>query len=844
MIKLNPYSLKFRIGSSLLLLGFLILILIAACFFISTRAERKTQSLLLTESSVVQHAYDLSNEISNSNVTLKNHAYSPNSAFSEEQEKHWSVIGDRFDQLKTESPVSHKSLLEQLGSQLHILKERQQGIANQIEEEFAALSVTGNDLPVDPFAASEPDNPADSFALLQQAFEKTADSLNQIQRITASVARQYDEEIIPRAGEINQNLHLLIQKIREEKETILAETGFYLNLLKILIPAGLAALLIMLFAAFKFIEKALKRSVERVAEPLSVLSKGDLPTIDQTAKDELSVISDEIQKLSTHIGAIKNFALEVGSGRFNSEINVFNNEGEIGQSLHDMKNSLQKVAQEEKERNWMNEGFTRFADILRKSDDNLQKLSESVISNLVKYLKANQGGIFIVNDENKENILLELTGCYAYERKKYLNKQIMPGEGLVGQCYLEKLSIYMTDIPPDYINIKSGLGGANPGNLFLAPLKYNNIVYGVIEIASFDRFHDYELEFVDQIAESIASSISAVKINDHTRKLLEESQLAAEQLRAQEEEMRQNMEELAATQEEMHRNQKAVNENEQKTRLIFLNAFDAIITCNSQGQIDLVNPAAEGIFGYAAEDLKDKNIDLIIPGLSPREDRFKAEKANKLEGRRRNRETFPMHMKMESGTIGSEEIFLFFIEDISEEKAQNAQTIQQIEQLKARQEHVEKQYLEAKNQFERLVSQSAIPFLKSNESHEIVFANEAFESLWGGDQIRGLHLSAIFPQLKEAGGSDFPAGEKEKPVLELTATRPDGRRITAKCTVCHTEDNELLIALMPEESADRRQVEKFMGSREHIVKEKLAKNHAILKKLTAGEAYLIRKIKK
>jgi PAS domain S-box-containing protein len=179
-------------------------------------------------------------------------------------------------------------------------------------------------------------------------------------------------------------------------------------------------------------------------------------------------------------------------------------------------------------------------------------LAGKIISHLVKYLEANQGGLFVVHGQKGQEEI-ELTACYAYGRKKYLHKTLAVGEGLVGQAVQEADTVYLTDVPDGYFNITSGLGEATPRAILIVPLKLNGQVYGVVELASFRPFEPYHIAFVEKLAESLASTISSVRINEQTQRLLEESQQQAEMLRAQEEEMRQNLEEIAATQEEMQR---------------------------------------------------------------------------------------------------------------------------------------------------------------------------------------------------------------------------------------------------------------------------------------------------
>ena len=127
------------------------------------------------------------------------------------------------------------------------------------------------------------------------------------------------------------------------------------------------------------------------------------------------------------------------------------------------------------------------------------------------------------------------------------------GEGIVGQCYLEAHTIYMAKVPSNYMSITSGLGNANPSALLVIPLRTNDKIEGVLELASLRPFKPHEIEFLEKLGELLASSIVTVRTAEKTTKLLQVSQEQAEEMRAQEEEMRQNMEELEATQEQMNR---------------------------------------------------------------------------------------------------------------------------------------------------------------------------------------------------------------------------------------------------------------------------------------------------
>lgn len=217
---------------------------------------------------------------------------------------------------------------------------------------------------------------------------------------------------------------------------------------------------------------------------------------------------------------------------------------------------LEDAQHEENQRRWAAEGIAQLTNLTRtQSDEKASALYDRVIIHFVKYLEANQGGLYIVNRE--EDVEIRLEACYAYERKKYLQKTIAPGEGLVGQVFLEQAAMCLTKLPENYVNITSGLGKATPRSLVIVPLMVNEDVEGILEVATFKTVEDHHLEFLKKAGESLAAFIQMNRINTKTRVLLVEAQQQAEEMRAQEEEMRQNLEELAATQEEMHRKEQA-----------------------------------------------------------------------------------------------------------------------------------------------------------------------------------------------------------------------------------------------------------------------------------------------
>ncbi|MFW5793308.1 MAG: cache domain-containing protein [Bacteroidota bacterium] len=304
--------------------------------------------------------------------------------------------------------------------------------------------------------------------------------------------------------------------------------------------------------------------IKRITKILHDLSKGKINKsmhYNIQTGDEFQEMGDALNTSIDGLSEKTKFSSSIGVGELNAELKLLSDEDILGQSLLEMRNNLTKAKEDEnlrkeedEKRNWATEGYAKFGEILRINNSDLETLSFKIIQNIVQYLGAIQGGLFILKEsEGSKEKYLEMTACFAFDRQKFLDKKVAIGEGLVGSCFKEGKTIYMTEIPPTYINVSSGLGHETPKALLIVPLKLNEETYGIIEIASFDTFEKYHIEFVEKIGESVASTISNIKTSLRTNELLKTSQHQAEEMRAQEEEMRQNMEELAATQEEMAR---------------------------------------------------------------------------------------------------------------------------------------------------------------------------------------------------------------------------------------------------------------------------------------------------
>lgn len=356
--------------------------------------------------------------------------------------------------------------------------------------------------------------------------------------------------------------------------------------------------------------------VKTIEETLSGVSEGDLSvTTGLKRDDELGNIADFIDRLIKNQSDLADFLEKIGDGKFNTEYRILSEKDKLGLSVTGMKDKLQKLVSEDAKRQWTSEGIARFSAILRENSDDLKILCDNLLNELIKYIQANQGAIFLLNEEDKDGKVLELVSAYAWKRKKYITKTIEIGEGLIGQAAIERETVFLTDVPDNFITITSGLGDANPRCILIVPLLFNDELFGIMEFASFKVYEQFEVQFVEKLAEITASTISRVITNRQTEKLLRDSQKLTEELRTQEEEMRQNLEEMNATQEEMQQ-----REVERIGIFTAINNTIATIEFNMDGSIITANEMFLKMMNYNLEEIENKT------------DRMFADKANEPIG--------------------------------------------------------------------------------------------------------------------------------------------------------------------------------------------------------------------
>jgi signal transduction histidine kinase/HAMP domain-containing protein/DNA-binding response OmpR family regulator len=248
--------------------------------------------------------------------------------------------------------------------------------------------------------------------------------------------------------------------------------------------------------------------------------------------------------LTTQVRAIAEVATAVTKGDLTRSITV-DAQGEVANlkdTINEMIRNLRDTTQKNTEQDWLKTNLAKFSRMLQGERD-LTNVGRMVLSELCPVVKARYAEFYVL-DNRQESHQLTLLAGYASEGKSAMGKRIGMGQGLVGQCAIEKQKILMQDLPGDYIRISSGLGEARPRSVLVLPLIFEGQVKGVLELASFEGFNPTHQAFLEQLTESIGIVLNTIEANMRTEDLLKQSQSLAQQLQTRQEELQNTNEEL------------------------------------------------------------------------------------------------------------------------------------------------------------------------------------------------------------------------------------------------------------------------------------------------------------
>jgi HAMP domain-containing protein/signal transduction histidine kinase/CheY-like chemotaxis protein len=268
--------------------------------------------------------------------------------------------------------------------------------------------------------------------------------------------------------------------------------------------------------------------------------------------------------LTTQVRAIAEVATAVTKGDLTRSITV-EAAGEVAalkDNINEMIRNLRETTRINTEQDWLKTNLAKFSRMLQGQKD-LNTVGRLILSELVPVVSAQQA-VFYVLDSANDSPLLTLLASYADQGQSAIGQQVGIGEGLVGQCALEKQKIHITSAPPTYVRISSGLGEAAPQSIIVLPVIFEGQVKGVLELASLERFNPTHQAFLDQLTESIGIVLNTIYANMRTEDLLKQSQSLAQQLQTRQEQLQQTNEELQEKARLLaHQNQEVERKNQE-----------------------------------------------------------------------------------------------------------------------------------------------------------------------------------------------------------------------------------------------------------------------------------------
>lgn len=285
------------------------------------------------------------------------------------------------------------------------------------------------------------------------------------------------------------------------------------------------------------------QELQKAAENLAIGKTG--LAIKPETNDAIGSLAESIIAIDKNNRQLAVAAESIGNGNFHIAFKPRSNEDVLGNALVHMKDNLESFARANEEKIWMQTGLSLLNDKLR-GDLELTKIARETIDMLVPYLQCESGLFYSANDQH-----LRFEAGYAMNNLDTVPKELRFGETLIGQAARQKEVLLLKDVPDQFLQIRSGLGASQPGEVLLVPLCADGEVEGVIEIASLRPISDAKIAFVKDVSSDIAVTLRSAKSKWQLQQLFEQTQAQSEELQSQHAELENINAELEAQAEKL-----------------------------------------------------------------------------------------------------------------------------------------------------------------------------------------------------------------------------------------------------------------------------------------------------
>ena len=271
--------------------------------------------------------------------------------------------------------------------------------------------------------------------------------------------------------------------------------------------------------------------------------QANVPGAAGTWKDLTGNVNLLAANLTTQVRAIAEVATAVTKGDLTRSIQV-EARGEVAElkdNINTMIDNLRLTTDRNTEQDWLKTNLAKFTNMLQGQRD-LTTVGRLLLSELTPLVSAHQGVIYQM--ENEEKPELKLLSAYADDGVNGHAQTLRLGEGLIGQCAIDKRRMLITEMPDGAVPISSALFKVKPRNNIVLPVLFESQVKAVIELASVNEFTALQTMFLEQLTTSIGIVLNSIEATMQTEGLLKQSQQLAGELQAQQRELQQTNEQL------------------------------------------------------------------------------------------------------------------------------------------------------------------------------------------------------------------------------------------------------------------------------------------------------------